>query len=132
MVEEAWTWYKLLIKVAGDEDAMNSPAPATSLKTEFERLAKQLCPYCSGYGHAGKDCPTDAKLSHLRGGVREQNALLQRLRNECRTNAQLANVSGFSLLRARRDPKRLAKDKKKFSWAAEAGLDIINASTESV
>ena len=52
----------------------------TALLPEFDRLRKQTCPYCSGYGHAGKDCPTDAKIKHLRGGIREQNKALLRLR----------------------------------------------------
>ena len=48
-------------------------AAAQSLLVEFTRLNKQLCPYCDGWGHSGNDCPTDKKISQLRGGVREQN-----------------------------------------------------------
>ena len=43
-----------------------------SIQDEISRLNKQKCPYCSGFGHAGKHCPTDAKLAQLRKGVREQ------------------------------------------------------------
>ena len=74
--------------------------PALALYPEFERLAKQRCPYCSGYGHSGNDCPTDAKISHLRGGVREQNAFIQKCRKEAREASGMKNVTGFSLLSA--------------------------------
>ena len=47
-----------------------------TLKIEIDRLAKQKCPYCSGFGHSGNDCPTDYKLGQLRLGVREQATIL--------------------------------------------------------
>ena len=43
-----------------------------NIHEEIRRLNKQRCPYCSGWGHAGKHCATDAKLAQLRIGVREQ------------------------------------------------------------
>ena len=59
-----------------------------------------MCPYCDGYGHSGNDCPTDAKIAHLRGGVREQNQLLMKLRKELRDASNMKEVTGFSLLSA--------------------------------
>ena len=49
---------------------------ATVLEVEFKRLAKQICPYCDGYGHSGNDCPTDSKIAVLRGGVLEQTRVI--------------------------------------------------------
>ena len=43
-----------------------------SLLMEIERLHKQKCAYCSGFGHSKSNCPTDYKLSQLSMGVREQ------------------------------------------------------------
>ena len=68
------------------------------MNLEFERLAKQKCGYCDGFGHSGNDCPTDRKISQLRGGVAEQNKLLQQLRSSSRVAAGMKDVQGFSLL----------------------------------
>ena len=56
-----------------------------AIKTETDRLVKQRCPFCSGWGHSGKDCPTDYKLSQLCGGVREQTQVIQFLRKSLKT-----------------------------------------------
>ena len=80
-----------------------------ALLPEIERLNKQRCPYCSGWGHSGRDCPTDAKLRHLRGGVREQNAALMQARAAARKEYNMGQVTGFSLL----SPKRGILDQKK-------------------
>ena len=72
--------WKFLIFIENEskkETTVGLANPAKALLPEFQRLAKQKCAYCSGWGHSGNDCPTDAKVSHLRGGVREQNTLLQ-------------------------------------------------------
>ena len=47
-------------------------AIAQVLGVEMDRIGKQRCGYCDGYGHSGNDCPTDYKLDQLRIGVREQ------------------------------------------------------------
>ncbi len=82
------------------------------LNQEFLRLKKQKCGYCDGFGHAGKDCPTDHKIANLRGGVAEQNKVLQLLRNECRVAAGMAGVKGLSLLSADPNLIRLGKRKR--------------------
>ena len=98
MVKEAW---KLLTKIsaaktAGDNQALKNAA--TTLEVEFLRLGKQICAYCDGYGHSGNDCPTDRKIAILRGGVLEQNKVIQAARKTCRVEAGMAAVTGFSLL----------------------------------
>ena len=86
---------------------------AVVLGYEFARLIKQKCPYCDGYGHSGNDCPTDAKIAHLRGGVLEANRVLVQIRKECRDAAGMANVTGFSLLSANPTKRTLGKRAKK-------------------
>ena len=76
----------------------NEKLAAKTLLPEFDKLLKQVCPYCDGFGHAGKDCPTDFKISQLRGGVHEQNKVLQLIRNLSRVAANMKGVSGFSLI----------------------------------
>ena len=93
-----WNLFTLLEAKKKEEEEAKKPGPAHGVYREFERLNHQVCPYCSGYGHAGKDCPTDSKLTHLRGGVREQNVILQALRAECRREANMKAVESFSLL----------------------------------
>ena len=75
--KENWQAYKELLEDAKKEVDARQIGMASQLKAEFERLAKQLCPYCSGFGHSGKECPTDAKISHLRGGICSQNRVIQ-------------------------------------------------------
>ena len=87
-------------KQKNHENEKGAPGPGFALLPEFERLAKQRCAYCSGWGHSGNDCPTDAKITHMRGGVREQNTFIQKCRKEARLNANMKNVTGFSLLSA--------------------------------
>ena len=65
---------------------------------EFKRLAKQKCPYCSGWGHSGNDCPTDAKLLVLRRGVKEQSKVIQEIRSIGRTKANMGGVTDYSRL----------------------------------
>ena len=65
----SWKFYTLLEKEKRAEDLKQKGGPATALLPEFERLMKQKCPYCDGFGHSGNDCPTDAKIAHMRGGV---------------------------------------------------------------
>ena len=75
------------IKTAIDAAANSgnqTAAAARILKPEIDRLNNQRCPYCSGYGHSGNDCPTDAKISNLRQGPREQAAIISLLRKQCR------------------------------------------------
>ncbi len=86
---------------------------ARVLGYEFTRLEKQRCPYCDGFGHSGNDCPTDHKIAQLRGGVLEQNRVIQVIRKECRVASGMANVTGFSLLTA--DPKKGKLGKRKFT-----------------
>ena len=81
-------------------------AAAANIAPEVERLGKQRCGYCSGFGHSGNDCPTDAKLLQLRIGVREQAQLVQYLRKECRIAANMKGITGFSLLSAHPSKKR--------------------------
>ena len=78
-----------------------------------------MCPYCNGWGHSGNDCPTDAKIAHLRGGVREQNKLLQVIRKQLRDESGMSNVTGFSLLSAtkpRAGAKRGRNEIRDMAW----------------
>ncbi len=90
-------------RVANAPDEKHKLA-AQVLDLEFERLQKQRCPYCDGFGHSGNDCPTDAKISHIRGGVKEQNTVITEVRKSCRLLAGMGKVTGFSLLSA--DPQK--------------------------
>ena len=73
---------------------------AKALLPEFNRLKLQNCGFCDGWGHAGDDCPTDIKLSMLRGGVKEQSEIITQLRKEGRKRAGMGGKQGFSLLSA--------------------------------
>ena len=95
-----WKFYKYIAQQKTEETKTQKYGPATALDPEFERLNKQVCPYCDGYGHSGNDCPTDAKIKHMRGGVREQNKLLQAIRKTLRRETGMGSVTGFSLLSA--------------------------------
>ena len=48
----------------------------------------------------------------MRGGVAEQNKVLQHLRKECRVAANMAGVKGLSLLSADPNMTRLGKRKR--------------------
>ena len=97
-----WHVHEAIAQESEKELKNSHTGPCTIILTELNRLKKQRCPYCSGFGHAGKDCPTDNKISRLRGGIREQNAVLVRLRKKCRISYNLAEVTGFSLLSAKK------------------------------
>ena len=100
----SWNLQKKLTNIALSKDGSRLVTAAILLSYEFERLKKQKCAYCDGWGHSGNDCPTDHKISQLRGGVLEANRVLQLIRKECRKEAGMAHVSGFSLLSA--DPNK--------------------------
>ena len=99
--------------IATGNDGAHIKGAAIVLGYEFARLIKQKCPYCDGFGHSGNDCPTDAKIAHLRGGVLEANRVLVQIRKECRDAAGMANVTGFSLLSANPTKRTLGKRAKK-------------------
>ena len=65
----SWRMYEQISTLAANEKTRKTDGPASAMLPEFKRLNKQRCAYCSGFGHSGKDCPTDAKISRLRGGV---------------------------------------------------------------
>ena len=90
----------LLEGIAKKGSTKNDELTAQLLMLEFDRLGKQECPYCNGFGHSGNDCPTDRKISWLRGGVREQTQVIQEARKSCRVAANMTDVKGFSLLSA--------------------------------
>ena len=62
------------------DDAVERDVHVVAVFEELERLNKQRCGYCDGFGHSGKDCPTDAKLSHLTGGIAAQSRIIARAR----------------------------------------------------
>ena len=76
MVWNKWHLYAVVVHDKKKATRIKQDGPAYDIWPEIERLSKQVCPYCSGFGHAGKDCPTDGKISSLRGGTREQNLVL--------------------------------------------------------
>ena len=69
----AWTLHTFATEKVAEVKNKNDPCPARTIMPELDLLLKQVCPYCSGFGHSGAACPTDKKLAQLRGGVREQN-----------------------------------------------------------
>ena len=85
------------------------------MQPEFDRLAKQRCWACSGYGHAPKDCPTAVKIATLRVGVREQAKLIDMLKLATKKKISRVPVSQLSLLKARPVfiKKRVAKSERK-------------------
>ena len=98
-----WYMYKSILTVANGERETNAIGYGNALLPEFTRLHSQRCIACSGYGHSIKDCPTNAKLNHLRGGVREQNQLLKRALDYSRSKHPMCNVAAFSLLRVKNE-----------------------------
>ena len=68
---DSWAWAELIKTFVADEAEKKKTFYAHGVLPEFVRLESQRCAYCSGYGHAGKDCPTDFKIARMRGGVRE-------------------------------------------------------------
>ena len=68
----SWTFKNKLKEIVDGNDWDHSSDVASNLMLEIERISKQRCAYCDGFGHAGNDCPTDYKLAQLRVGVREQ------------------------------------------------------------
>ena len=78
------TWFihdHLKEMVPIDEKAVKEPH-LMAIYEEVERLNKQRCAYCSGFGHSPKDCPTDFKLSHLMGGIAAQSRIMAKARRE--------------------------------------------------
>ena len=57
-----WTMMTKLTEISVGAGDNKIKASALVLKYEFERLEKQKCPYCNGFGHSGNDCPTDRKI----------------------------------------------------------------------
>ena len=106
-----WTMQTKLKAIIAGQDKEETKLAATVLNYEFERLTKQKCAYCDGYGHSANDCPTDVKVAQMRGGVDEQNKVLQRIRKECRVAAGMKNVKVFSRLSA--DPRKMTLGKRK-------------------
>ncbi len=109
---KTWTMQEKLTEIINHGQSPREKGAALMLSVEFARLVKQKCGYCDGFGHSGKDCPTDHKIANLRGGVAEQNKVLQQLRKECHVASGMANVRGFSLLSADPNKTRLGKRKR--------------------
>ena len=65
----------------------------------MDKLKRQRCGYCQGYGHSANDCPTDAKLTVLRMGTLASKRVLVEARKECRKEANMEMERGLSLLR---------------------------------
>ena len=76
---------------------------------EIERLAAQKCGYCSGWGHAGRDCATDFKLKQLQRGVREVAVIMLEIRTKCHKGVKREAVTGWSRLLAREKKVRRKK-----------------------
>ena len=94
----AWKLHLKVEDAIANEVTAKMKGVAKVLRLETARLIVQICPYCDGFGHSGNDCPTDHKIAHLRGGVREQSQLLMRIRKELRAESNMGNVTHFSLL----------------------------------
>ena len=107
-----WTMQQKLTEISLNDKNEAIRVAASVLSVEFTRLAKQKCGYCDGFGHSGNDCPTDRKISHLRGGVAEQNKIVQQVRKASRIAANMKDVQGFSLLSAETG-KAISKKRKR-------------------
>ena len=96
------TWLlKDTLTAQGAAMAPNTPddAAATSILHEMEALNKQRCPYCSGWGHSGNDCPTDMKLAGLRRyGTSAMKKVLRDARKHCRVVVAPTEVIQYSQL----------------------------------
>ena len=122
-----WKFYSHITQYAAHEKHKQKAGAACALAGEFGRLDKQVCPYCDGYGHSGNDCPTDAKISHLRRGVREQNELLQDIRKTLRAGSGMGQMTGFSLLSAQRPPKCRKRTRSELTSDAASINEIMYA-----
>ena len=111
-----WTFQKKLGEKVSGAATSNLKKAAEVLQLEFNRLAKQKCPYCDGFGHAGNDCPTDKKIAQMRGGVLEQTQVLTAIRKECRELAGMGKVTGFSLLTPHPSKSLLGKRLRSDHW----------------
>ena len=118
------TWYinEVIETQAAKEKNSGECSHWCAVWSEVTLLNNQRCIYCSGFGHSGKDCPTDAKLRNLRGGVAAQNKALARARKDVRLKFNMAAVRSFSLLSPYKRPANLATrgpGKKKVKIKAE-------------
>ena len=99
-----WRIREYVKLISADRDKAKREAAETIL-LDLNKLKKQRCPYCQGYGHSGKDCPTDRKLAPLRNGTAEMKQVLMAVRKECRTEANMKVESGFCHLMVAKDMK---------------------------
>ena len=83
-----WNLYSQLEASAAADTSDKAQALWRSIKDDLELLQQQVCPHCMGFGHAGKSCPTDFKLAHMRCGLGSYGRVLRRARAKCIRESQ--------------------------------------------
>ena len=71
---------------------------ALTLKLEVDRLGKQECAYCDGFGHSKEDCATNKKLTWLRASVKDQADYVNAVRRKLVAEKPQGEKEGFSKL----------------------------------
>ena len=108
-----WTIKKLIDEVKEKETQANRKGPAYTLSLEVDRLSKLRCPYCSGYGHFDRDCPTDVRLRDLGAKNSHQSRLMRATRKQALELTSKENPPVSSPLGA--SPNTLGKRKRRSS-----------------
>ena len=99
--EISWDLFRIVNWSTQNNDAefAGQRIAAQAMKKEFELLYRQRCAYCSGYGHSGNQCPTDAKLLLMRrGGTGDMRLVLINARKQARKAAGMINNKNYSKL----------------------------------
>ena len=98
--------FKDELKKFSDGEEGEKKTVAKGLMVEVSLLEKQRCAFCSGWGHAGNNCPTDFKLKQLRLSGGTASSIILDCRKKCRTLLPMKAITGFSQLRATPSKKR--------------------------
>ena len=96
----SWPIKTCVDKLAAAQQPSPEKNAAGVLKLEVDRLAKQLCCFCNGWGHSGHDCPTNRKVGWLCAGQSVATRIVVEARKESRKKHPMAGTTGFSSLSA--------------------------------
>ena len=93
-----WGFRDVVNKLKTSEDKKLAAA-AELMVHELDDLKKQKCPFCSGYGHAAKDCPTWGRMACMRVTSKHMRSLLDKACKEAKTIVKMGEVKGYSQLK---------------------------------